>query len=947
MKILRIAVFLSFVVLLEILSFQVVAQQRVADKQVFKNGKFYFYNHSLKRDTISLAGEVQPVSLPCLCGVKSPQSRLSILNGNQIVLYIISTDATCGYGSGSIIVQATNGTAPYTFTDTYNGFTDPPQNTGNFPVIGAGTNTITVTDANGLTATTDVVINNILPGPIIVPYFVTKTPSDCFAADGEVTLQPNGGTPPYAYSIDLVNFQTSNVFSNLHAGIYQFYVKDAVGCIGNANVFVVNGLCDALVFFGGGYTCAKSGQLSVQDRGSQTPYQYSLDGVTYQSTGDFNNIGPGIATIYIKNSAGNVKIFAVNYAENCSLNLQYIAVDAACQQNNGSMTITGANGTPPYSYTIDGINYQNSNVFTNLAPGNYSVTVKDAVGEKSSLSATVYDKCPIVRAVPTGETCIRNDGTIIAGGFKGTAPYLFSIDGVNFQSNNLFNGLKAGKYVITLKDAMGFTDTVHVAVPDSCLVISSTTKNSTCSNSNGSITVNVSGGSQPYQYSIDGTSFQSSNIIGNLKAGNHIITVKDASGTTGTANVTISDTPGAMILATSTAAGCMNNDGTIIISGTGGTTPFQFSLDNTNYQNNSMFNGIDTGTKRAYIKDGNGCVTSQIVIVSLNDDLKIDAGNNITICEGVQTNLNATSNGTSFLWSPTTGLSNTTILNPQASPDITTKYFVTAKEGICSHKDSVTVFVNPAPIADAGINESICFGKSVQLNGSGGAEYSWTPPTYLSDPQIQNPIVTQPSSTITYSLRVTDANGCNSLQASIVTVTVTPSPKVFAGNDTAILVNQSLQLNAIDVSNSGFTNYLWSPATGLNNVSVQNPVAIITHDITYTITASTPAGCEGSDSINIKVYLNSDIYVPNAFTPNNDGRNDVLRARPFGIKIFRYFEVYNRFGERVFYTTDASIGWDGTFHSMPQDTGIYVWMCAGVDFNGRIVQHRGSVILIR
>ncbi len=145
--------------------------------------------------------------------------------------------------------------------------------------------------------------------------------------------------------------------------------------------------------------------------------------------------------------------------------------------------------------------------------------------------------------------------------------------------------------------------------------------------------------------------------------------------------------------------------------------------------------------KRIYIKDGNGCVDSQFVTVPLNDTLMVDAGNDITICEGASTNLKGTSNGVSFLWSPSLDLSNTATLNPNASPQVTTKYYLTAKTVICAHTDSVNVFVNPAPVADAGNNSTVCTGKSVQLNGSGGSLYQWSPTTYLNDPHISNPLV--------------------------------------------------------------------------------------------------------------------------------------------------------------------------------------------------------------
>ncbi|HET7117821.1 MAG TPA: gliding motility-associated C-terminal domain-containing protein [Hanamia sp.] len=921
---------------------------RINDKKpVLKGGKFFFYNSIYRRDTIITSAKRSISLSSCLCGIKQPAKKEMVVSSGPMVLYITSQDATCGYGSGSIIVQVANGIPPYTFTLTENGFTDPPQNTGNFPVVGAGIATITVTDSTGAIATADVVIKDIFPGPVVVPTYQTQTPTNINRYGGEVTMYPTGGTPPYSYSMDLIHFQTSNVFSNLSAGIYQLYAKDANGCIGINEFFVIGGSGDGAGFIGGGYECANDGHLTIKSFGSNGPYQYSIDSVNYQSSEDFYNLGPGVLHTYIKDNKGNVQIIGFNFAQNCALNLKYIAVDAACGQNDGSMTITGANGTPPYSYTIDGINYQSSNVFNNLASGNYYVTVKDASGELSSLPATVYDKCPVVRAVSSGETCGKNDGTITAAGFKGTSPYQFSINGVNFQTNNVFNNLKTGNYVVTLKDEFGFTDTTHINVTNSCMVVTDTTINSTCGKSNGGIAVAVVNGIPPYQYSIDSIHFQTGNVINNVVAGNYLVTVKDSTGVIGTVKAVVLNTAGAKVTASVTPASCLNNDGALTATNTDGKAPFQFSMDGTTFQGSGKFGSLDSGAKLVYIKDANGCIASKSVTIPLIDNLTVDAGNDITVCEGKGKNLDGSTNGVSFSWSNSSGLSSSTILNPEASPSETTKYYLTATKGVCTRKDSVTVFVNPALVANAGGNITVCFGKTAQLNGSGGSEYQWSPDTYLNDPQIPDPVVTQPPSTVTYNLEVTDKNGCTSLQPSQVTVTVTPPAQVFAGNDTSILINQSLQLNAIDVNNIGFSTYTWSPDIGLNNPSLQNPVALITKDIIYTVVASTPEGCEGMDSIFIKAFQESNIFVPNAFTPNNDGLNDILKATPMGIKEFKYFVVYNRWGQKIFFTSDPGKGWDGTLQSQLQPSGIYVWESVGIDYSGKAIQRQGSVMLIR
>lgn len=264
------------------------------------------------------------------------------------------------------------------------------------------------------------------------------------------------------------------------------------------------------------------------------------------------------------------------------------------------------------------------------------------------------------------------------------------------------------------------------------------------------------------------------------------------------------------------------------------------------------------------------------------------------------------------------------------------------------------VYVMPLPTANAGPDIVVCFGTPVRLNGSGGGLYQWTaPPNALSNTAIANPVVTMPfAGTHQFILTVTSVYGCKSLKSDTVSVTILPPVKLFAGNDTAITINQSLQLNAIDVNNSGFTNYLWSPPFRLSNPSIKNPVASYntvsgTNGFTYTVTATTVNGCTAKDDITIKVFSKPEIYVPSAFTPNGDKLNDFALAIPVGIKEFKYFSIYNRWGELVFTTTDPSKGWDGTFKGIHQDPVMFVWKAEGVDYTGNTIFRKGFVMLIR
>lgn len=260
---------------------------------------------------------------------------------------------------------------------------------------------------------------------------------------------------------------------------------------------------------------------------------------------------------------------------------------------------------------------------------------------------------------------------------------------------------------------------------------------------------------------------------------------------------------------------------------------------------------------------------------------------------------------------------------------------------------SGSVYVIPQPAANAGPDATICFGTSIRLNGSGGTVYQWSPATYLSDPGVSNPMANIPVAGIhKYYLMVSSGNGCKSLTDTVV-ITVLPPAKVFAGNDTSVAINQPLQLNAIDMNNSEFINYSWSPSLGLSNPSINNPVSILDRSITYIVVARTRDGCEARDDINIKVFQQPELYVPTGFTPNGDGLNDVLKVIPAGIRELKYFNIYNRWGELVFSTSNPAIGWNGVYKGQKQDGDVFVWTAEGIDYNGNIIKRKGTAVLIR
>jgi gliding motility-associated-like protein len=299
-----------------------------------------------------------------------------------------------------------------------------------------------------------------------------------------------------------------------------------------------------------------------------------------------------------------------------------------------------------------------------------------------------------------------------------------------------------------------------------------------------------------------------------------------------------------------------------------------------------------------------------------------------------------------FSWTPTANLSNPNIVNPIANPPVNTTYRLTASIGKCSSTDDVKLFPIPYPFVNAGPDQIICYNSQTQLNGNViASNFFWKPQGSLNSPNILNPVA-YPGSTTNYILTATDTLGCPKPGYDTVLVTVLPKVKASAGRDTMIVAGQPLHLNA-----SGGEYYEWSPPTGLNNISVANPVSVLPpglDSIRYKVFVTDLQGCLDSATILVKIFkTNPQIFVPTGFTPNGDGLNDVLKPIAVGIQRIDYFRVYNRWGQLVFSTNINGQGWNGQINGKPQTTNTYVWMVKAVDYLGKPVFQKGTATLIR
>lgn len=341
-----------------------------------------------------------------------------------------------------------------------------------------------------------------------------------------------------------------------------------------------------------------------------------------------------------------------------------------------------------------------------------------------------------------------------------------------------------------------------------------------------------------------------------------------------------------------------------------------------------------------------GCVNRDSVKVNVVTGVYITPMADTTICLGDTIRLRIASNALQYNWTPAGNLDDATIQSPKAVTTNTTTYQVTGVIGSCSDTKQITVRTVPYPIARLSPDTTICFNSFAQLRGnSNGRSFVWNPSIYLNNPNSLTPIA-RPPTTQRYILAVYDVQGCPKPGLDTVIVTVLPEVVAFAGRDTTVVVGQPLQLNA-----SGGITYSWSPATGLSSTTIPNPIANYTvgsNQIRYRLIAKDLGNCPDTAFINVRVFQTApSIFVPTAFTPNSDGKNDVIKPILAGIKELKYFRIFNRWGELVFETQQDGVGWDGKVNGQIQDTHVFVWTVSAVDYLDRPYFSKGLLTLIR
>lgn len=349
-------------------------------------------------------------------------------------------------------------------------------------------------------------------------------------------------------------------------------------------------------------------------------------------------------------------------------------------------------------------------------------------------------------------------------------------------------------------------------------------------------------------------------------------------------------------------------------------------------------------TVKLVVTDINGCKDSILTNITASI-LTMDAGPADTVCAPASSQLLATATGaTQYQWSPAIYLNNPSILNPIATPPATTMFYLNATNTAgCSKTDSVLITVRAANAFSINPPEEICELASTQLTATGGDIYAWQPSGSLNNSAINNPVAS-PAGTTTYTVLITDTLCGNSTQLSTL-VTVNPDPVITASRSNDVnCTTPNSTLNA-----SGGVQYAWTPAGSLSNPAIASPVATPASTTLYTVTGTDAKGCSNTDTITVKVSTENKggYQMATAFTPNNDGLNDCYGIKYWGVVTEVEFSIYNRWGERIFFSRNPNACWDGTYKGVTQDPGVFVYMIKAKTTCEPSVFRKGTFALIR
>ncbi|KUJ63149.1 hypothetical protein AR687_03050 [Flavobacteriaceae bacterium CRH] len=606
------------------------------------------------------------------------------------------------------------------------------------------------------------------------------------ANNGTAHMISSGGKAPYLYSLNggaFISYAgTSVIFTNLSPGSHRIQVKDALGCATPFNIVQITepAILSATV------SIQNQNVIIVTASGGVGQYQYSLNGGTYQTSNVFSNLSPGTYFVKVKDSQGCEKSLPATTILPPLMAAASIVKQIDCN-SNAIINLVATGGKAPYTFSINGGAYQANTVLTDLVAGSYNIEVKDALNNISnSYTITIGQPIPVTATV--GSTKITDCSntpvsTVTINAVGGQFPYQYSLDKTDFGTNSFYYGVLAGTHTVDVKDSAGciFTTTIIIDTPSTLNATAVITEGVNCGDQD-SVTITATGGQAPYTYSFNyGNSFSDKNTSTNV-LGTSTLVVKDSNDCTFSTTVTVKQLRSTLkSYAYTEPISCTNQKGIISIFGSGGKSPYQFSIDGKPYVSNNIFNNLDPGVYTITTKDDLGCVASLSVGVSQLTPLVVVAKRKDVSCFGDNSGsieINATGGSGSYTYSlsknSVTLISNTSnnyFTNLRAGT-----YLVTSKDTSgCIVSIEVQILQPSTPLSYILTVEN----QTLTVNATGGSGEIM----YALSPNLDKFSTNNIFSNLTpgnYTLIIKDQNLCG----AVMTVTVDPPAPLIDGKNT-------------------------------------------------------------------------------------------------------------------------------------------------------------------
>ena len=721
-----------------------------------------------------------------------------------------STNASCfGSADGSASVITSGGIAPFTYSWAPGG-----SNSSTPSGLTAGNYSVTVSDANGCNATSQTIIN----APAAINLSLSPTPATCFGSStGSIQSTVSGGASGFTYSWSPSGGNNPNP-GGLPAGNYTVVVTDMNGCTSSNSAIIIEPQAMQLQTSTTASNCgASNGSASVIVSGGNSPYSYSWSPVTGAGQ-TLQNISAGNYSVVVSdnnNCTSTTSVIVLNIGgPTASLSA---STNVTCNGGtNGTASITISGGTGPFTYAWSPAGGNGASA-TQLFAGNYTVLVTDGNNCITAVQLSILEPFAIVlQTNSTPAACNQANGSasVVASGGSVGYSYLWTPgNGVNATETNL----SSGNYQVIVTDGNGCTQIAPVIVGTTGgpTVIVQSTNDVNCNGStNGSAVISANGGLAPYAYAWS-PSGGNSNSASGLIAGNYNVAVTDANNCTSTVSVIISEPDPININTSSTPAACNGGtDGSVSAFANGGVGPYNYLWTPGNV-NTSTVNGLAIGNYSVLVTDQNGCIEATVATVNSASAMIITSYAVNVTCFGAQ-NGSASVNtlgGTSpysYQWLPAVG-NGSSVTNLSGG-----NYSVTITDANgCANIQNFNIQEPTAIQVSINGNATICNGQpaTLSVNANGGTTpytYTWDNGNQSSSQQVY------PNATSSYSVIVSDANGC-SITSSSLTITLRPPLTINAIGSGTICSGENITLNAFATGGDGNYSYQWSISD--NNIS--------------------------------------------------------------------------------------------------------------------------------